>query len=133
MYVAEITPPADTAFEVFETKLEEDDKKDPERVTLTGFVQRATFRGLKQDENYTIVIRTLVNGKTICQTSEEIEEFKPQPKETLKEDEEKTNNVAMLAPAVGVGMSAGHDSVKMDEVKFEEDVIPSNNIPDDNA
>ena len=83
MYVAEIVPPVDTAVEAFESKFvpakecnengkAANDCGDIEMVPLTGFIQQASFSGLKKEGKYTIKIRTVVNGKTICSTSENI-------------------------------------------------------------
>ena len=43
---------------------------------LRGSIQRASFRGLKKDGTYTVKVRTVVNGKTICQVAAEIKEDK---------------------------------------------------------
>ena len=84
MYVAEIVPPVDTAVEAFESKFvpaeecNENGKAtkncggDIEMLPLTGFIQQASFSGLKKEGKYTIKIRTVVNGKTICSTSKNI-------------------------------------------------------------
>ena len=83
MYVAEIVPPAESAVEAFESKFVPDDCREDDKVCedgdiemapLKGFIQRASFSGLKQDGKYTIKVRTVVNGKTICQVSAEIKE-----------------------------------------------------------
>ena len=85
MYVAEIVPPAETAVEAFESRYipetenqdnekQQNGKGDIEMAPLKGFVQRASFTGLKKDTKYTVKVRTVVNGKTICQVSEEIGE-----------------------------------------------------------
>ena len=83
MYVAEICPAAKTAVEAFERKYipeneceggEKDNcAGDIEMAPLRGFIQRASFMGLKKDVKYTVKVRTVVNGKTICQVSEDIE------------------------------------------------------------
>ena len=39
---------------------------------LKGHIKLATFTGLKKDVDYTIKVRTVVNGKTICHVREEI-------------------------------------------------------------
>ena len=82
MYVAEIVPPAKTAVEAFESKYipenecevgeKENCAEDIEMAPLKGFIQRACFTGLKKDVNYCVKVRTVVNGKTICQVSEDI-------------------------------------------------------------
>ena len=76
MYVAEICPAAKTAVEAFESKYipenecvggEKDNcAGDIEMAPLRGFIQRASFTGLRKEW-------TVVNGKTICQVSEDIE------------------------------------------------------------
>jgi len=83
MYVAEICPPAKTAVEAFESKYIPDSEcetgeknncgDDIEMAPLKGFIQRASFTGLKKDVKYTVKVRTVVNGKTICSVSEDIE------------------------------------------------------------
>ena len=78
MYVAEIVPPAETAVEAFKSMYiseEEEPNKDTELVPLTGFVKRACFHGLKTNTHYMIKISTIVNGKTICQVAEDIEDY----------------------------------------------------------
>jgi len=95
MYVAEILPPTDTAVEVFDSKFVPDEecnengkeasicRGDIELAPLKGFIQRASFSGLKKDVKYTIKIRTIVNGKTICSTSENVgDETESIPTET---------------------------------------------------
>ena len=84
LYVAEIVPPAETAVEAFEsrfipeignqsqTEKQESNGGDIEMAMLKGHIQLATFTGLKKDVNYTIKVRTVVNGKTICHVREEI-------------------------------------------------------------
>ena len=77
MYVAEIVPPAKTAVEAFESKYipeEGDHENDIEMAPLRGFIQRACFSGLKKDVHYALLVSTVVNGKTICQVSEDIED-----------------------------------------------------------
>jgi len=87
MYVAEIVPPAKSAVEAFESKYipEEGELKDDiEMAPLRGFIQRACFHGLSKDVHYTMKVSTVVNGKTICQVSEDIEDYH----EKLPEDTE---------------------------------------------
>jgi len=87
MYVAEIVPPAKSAVEAFESKYipEEGELKDDiEMAPLRGFIQRACFHGLSKDVHYTMKVSTVVNGKTICQVSEDIEDYH----EKLPEDSE---------------------------------------------
>ena len=78
MYVAEIVPPAETAVEAFKSmhiSKEEEPNEDPKLVPMTGFVKRASCHGLKTNIQYRIKISTIVNGKTICQVAEEIEDY----------------------------------------------------------
>ena len=77
MYVAEIVPPAETAvaFESMHISEEEEPNEDSKLVPVTGFVKRACFHGLKTNIQYRIKISTIVNGKTICQVAEEIEDY----------------------------------------------------------
>ena len=77
MYVAEIVPPADTAVEAFESRYVPEEGEldgDIEMAPLRGFIQRACFQGLNKDVKYTLKISTVVNSKTICQVSQEIED-----------------------------------------------------------
>lgn len=82
MYVAEIVPAAETAVVAFEGSFvpesegQEASTGDVEMSPLRGSIQRASFRGLKKDGTYTVKVRTVVNGKTICQVSAEIKEDK---------------------------------------------------------
>jgi len=85
-YVAEIIPPAATAVEVFESKYVEEGQenrgfvsldgktKDMEFGMLKGHIQRACFEGLKKNIDYSIKVSTVVNGKTISEVCEDIEE-----------------------------------------------------------
>jgi len=83
MYLAEIIPPADTAVEAFETVDDEEEEeaenlaKDMEMAPLavSGHVLRASFWGLKKDQQYTMKISTVLNGRTISQISQGIEEY----------------------------------------------------------
>ena len=78
MYIAEISPPAKSAVEAFESKYvpeEGETNDDIEMAPLCGFIQRACFHGLSKDVQYTIKVRTVVNGRTICQVSEDIEDY----------------------------------------------------------
>ena len=73
---------AKTAVEAFESKYipenecevgeKENCTEDIDMAPLKGFIQRACFTGLKKDVNYCVKVRTVVNGKTICQVSEDI-------------------------------------------------------------
>jgi len=81
MYVAEIVPPAETAVVAFEGSFVPDTESevagsngDVEMAPLRGSIQRASFTGLKKDGRYTVKVRTVVNGKTICQVAAEIKE-----------------------------------------------------------
>ena len=84
MYVAEIVPPAETAVVAFEGGFVPDSEEannggasgDLEMSPLRGSIQRASFRGLKSEGTYTVKVRTVVNGKTICQVAAEIKEDK---------------------------------------------------------
>jgi len=78
MYIAEISPPAKSAVEAFESKYvpeEGETNDDIEMAPLCGFIQRACFHGLNKDVQYTIKVSTVVNGRTICQVSEDIEDY----------------------------------------------------------
>ena len=89
MYVAEIVPPVESAIEAFESGYipdtvapdietppepdeEEKNQENIQLAPLKGFVQRATFTGLKKGVKYKIKVRTVINGKTICKVSEDI-------------------------------------------------------------
>ena len=86
MYVAEIVPPAKSAVEAFESKYipedEDGNETDIEMVPLRGFIQRACFHGLKKDVSYSVKVSTVVNGRTICQVSEDIEDHHEKLPET---------------------------------------------------
>jgi len=97
MYVAEIIPPANTAVEAFESKYVmeggvengsfshlDEAKKDVEMGKLRGPIQRACFEGLKKNVDYSMKISTVVNGRTISEVCEDIEE----EHEVLPEDAE---------------------------------------------
>ena len=89
MYVAEIIPPAASAVEEFESKYFEEENenkgfslgrtyatfgKDIEFGMLKGHIQRACFEGIKKDIDYSVKVSTVVNGKTISEVCEDIEE-----------------------------------------------------------
>ena len=86
MYVAEIIPPASSAVKAFESKyltegtdnigfISADGKKrDTEFGVLKGHIQHACFEGLRKDVDYSIKVSTVVNGKTISEVCEDIEE-----------------------------------------------------------
>ena len=85
MYVAEIVPAAETAVVAFEGGFVPESEGqesnggasgDMEMSPLRGSIQRASFRGLKSEGTYTVKVRTVVNGKTICQVAAEIKEDK---------------------------------------------------------
>merc|ERR1719318_559171 len=101
MYVAEIIPPAATAVESFESKYVEEgtdnngfiskdeNMKDIEFGMLKGHIQRACFEGLKKDVDYSMKVSTVVNGKTISEVCEDIEEeHEILPEDTEDETEE---------------------------------------------
>jgi len=76
LYVAEISPPADTSVEGFEFKpcdqtVDEDGDICLTSPSLTENIQAAVFTGLKQDIQYTIKVSTIVNGQTISQVTEQ--------------------------------------------------------------
>jgi len=78
MYMAEISPPADTDVVAFDKSYIEDDNQgentaDVEMAPLVGFVQKACFAGLKKDETYTLKVSTVLNGRTIAHVQQEIE------------------------------------------------------------
>ena len=78
MYVAEIVPPAETAVEAFkslDTANIETGNTEPGIGIVRGYIMRAAFSGLKTSVHYRIKISTIVNGKTICQVSEEIADY----------------------------------------------------------
>ena len=78
MYVAEIVPPAETTVEAFKSMYIAEEKEangDTKLIPVTGFIKRACFHGLKTNIQYRIKISTIVNGKTICQVAEEIEDY----------------------------------------------------------
>jgi hypothetical protein len=80
MYLAEIIPPADSSIVACESAFVEEKEGDLltgidiELAPLTGFVQKASFSGLKKDQKYTLKISTTINGRTISQVSQEIDE-----------------------------------------------------------
>ena len=77
-YIAEIIPPAETAVEVFESVYisDEEEPKDYDiSAHVRGFLKRASFKGLKSHLHYKVVISTVVNGKVICQVSEDIQDY----------------------------------------------------------
>ena len=89
MYMPEIVPLAKSAVEAFERKYIPDEgelKDDIEMAPLRGFIQRACFHGLNKDVYYTMKVSTVVNGKTICQVSEDIQDYH----QKLPEDAEAT-------------------------------------------
>lgn len=104
-YVAEIIPPAATAVEAFESKYVEEGKdnkgfisfdgktKDIEFGMLKGHIQRACFEGLKKDVDYSVKVSTVVNGKTISEVCEDIEEEHEELPEDTDDMEELTNGV----------------------------------------
>ena len=45
---------------------------DFEMTSLRGAVQKARFPGLKRGEAYTVKISTIINGKTVCLVSADV-------------------------------------------------------------
>ena len=62
-YIAELEPKAKTAVEQLRP-VQVGDKLEPGQL-------RATFRSLDKDENYTVTIKTLINGKAMCSFKKE--------------------------------------------------------------
>lgn len=101
MYVAEIIPPAASAVEAFESKyveegkdnkafiVTENGKNDIEFGILRGHIQRACFEGLKKEIDYSVKVSTVVNGKTISEVCEDIEE----EHEDIPEETEETEAI----------------------------------------
>ena len=76
MYIAEIFPPVKSAIEAFESEYvpeKGETNDDIEMAPLYGFIQRACFYGLSKDVKYTIKVSTIVNGRTTCQVSEDLQ------------------------------------------------------------
>ena len=70
MYIAEIVPAADSSAEILEPSPNYDEKKkagDEEEAHLVKKTLRTTFRGLYKGVGYSFNIRTVVNGRMICQ------------------------------------------------------------------
>eukprot|EP00092_Neocalanus_flemingeri_P069496 GFUD01085180.1.p1 GENE.GFUD01085180.1~~GFUD01085180.1.p1 ORF type:complete len:487 (-),score=116.41 GFUD01085180.1:160-1620(-) len=105
MYVAEIIPPAASAVEAFESKYVEEgkdnigltgldvEKSAMEFSMLKGHIQRACFEGLKKGIDYSVKVSTVVNGKTISEVCEDIEEEHEVMPEETAETEDITENV----------------------------------------
>ena len=88
IYLAEICPPVHTAVEVFHSKhIQHTDSANSgsgwkinsqgeiEMVPLHGGdIQTAVFSGFERDVRYIVKVRTVLNGKTISQVSEEIKD-----------------------------------------------------------
>ena len=114
MYVAEIIPPAATAVEAFESKyvLEggvengsfshiDEAKKDIELGKRRSHVQRACFEGLKKNVDYSMKISTVVNGRTISEVCQDIEEeHEILPEEAEEETEEAVGNLVSAVSAL---------------------------------
>ena len=114
MYVAEIIPPASTAVQAFESKyvLEggvengsfshiDEVKKDVELGKRRSHIQRACFEGLKKNVDYSMKISTVVNGRTISEVCEDIEEeHEVLPEETEEETEEAVADFVSAAAAL---------------------------------
>ena len=62
-YIAELEPKAKTAVEQMRP-VQVEDEADPCQL-------RATFRSLDKDTNYTVTIKTLINGKAMCSFKKE--------------------------------------------------------------
>ena len=114
MYVAEIIPPAASAVEEFESKYVEEENenkgfslgrtyeifgKDIEFGMLKGPIQRACFQGLKKDIDYSVKVSTVVNGKTISEVCEDIEEEHETETDETTEAEAVINHVEMETSA----------------------------------
>ena len=111
MYVAEIIPPAASAVEEFESKYVEEENenkgfssvdefgKDIEFGMLKGHIQRACFEGLKKDIDYSVKVSTVVNGKTISEVCEDIEEEHEVIPDETTETEAVINHVEATAEA----------------------------------
>lgn len=114
MYVAEIIPPAATAVEAFESKyvLEggvengsfshiDEAKKDVELGKRRSHIQRACFEGLKKNVDYSMKISTVVNGRTISEVCEDIEEeHEVLPDDTEEETGEAVGDFVSAATAL---------------------------------
>jgi len=135
MYVAEIIPPAATAVETFESKYVEEGKenkgftaldtentdlrnsfrssirnlkKDFQFGLLKGHIQKASFKGVKKGVDYSIKVSTVVNGKTISEVCEDIEEQHEDIPEEIEETNVDTNECdAQGTTATELPMSYG--------------------------
>ena len=71
MYIAEIVPAADSSAEILEPDINiYEDKEysdDVEKAPLVNKMLRTTFTGLYNGVGYSFNIRTVVNGRLICQ------------------------------------------------------------------
>ena len=63
-YIAELEPKAKTSVEQMRPVQVEEDE-------LESCQLRATFRSLDEDTNYTVTIKTLINGKAMCSFKKE--------------------------------------------------------------
>ena len=63
-YIAELKPKAKTAVEQMRPAVQMEDELEPCQL-------RATFRSLGEDTNYTVTIKTLINGKAMCSLKKE--------------------------------------------------------------
>ena len=105
MYVAEIIPPAASAVKAFESMYvaegtdnngfisSDQNTKDVEFGMLKGHIQHACFEGLRKDVDYSIKVSTVVNGKTISEVCEDIEEEYEEIQEETDEIESITNDI----------------------------------------
>ena len=72
MYTAEIEPPLITSIQSFRCK--SGNKVSNKIGDLENkIIHKASFTGLSKDINYKVRIRTILNGKTICQVVKSVE------------------------------------------------------------
>ena len=72
MFIAEIVPPADSSAEILEpVNMYDGDKLDEEETPLVKNTLRTTFTGLFLGKGYSFNIRTIVNGRMICQQTQQ--------------------------------------------------------------
>ena len=65
IYIAELEPKAKTAVEQMRPAVQAEEDE------LESCQLRATFRSLDEDTNYTVTIKTLINGKAMCSFKKE--------------------------------------------------------------
>ena len=104
-YVAEIIPPSATALEEFESKYVEEGQENKGFISMDGkskdiefgilkrHIQRVFFEGLKKSVDYSIKVSTVVNGKTISEVCEDIEEGHEDLPEKVDEEDNVANGV----------------------------------------